>query len=825
MNGLRIVLGALLSHWRRHPLQLASVVAGLWLATALWTGVQALNTQARADYARASTVLTGPAQAQLIPARGDRMPQSAYVYLRRSGWPVSPVLEGRLRLGTISPVNVRVIGIEPLTLPDGTAVAGRVDAGIDLGAFIGVPGQAWIAPDTLQRLGLRAGDRASTGDGQQLPPLQVHAALAPGVVILDIGHAQKLLHAPDAVSRLLLAPQAAARQSPLPQAVADDVQWQAATDTGDLQRLTDSFHLNLTALGMLAFIVGLFIVHAAIGLALEQRRGLLRTLRACGVGLTALVVALTAELGALAILSGAGGVATGYVLAGALLGDVAASLRGLYGAEVAGQLSLPPQWWLAGLGMSILGAFIAGGGSVLRAARLPVLALAQAEAWRGAQGVWLTRQMTVAVVLAIGALACWRWGDSLLAALSMVAAVLLAGALLLPWLLDRALKALIRYCRGPVSEWFVADARQQLPAVSLALMALLLALAASVGVGSMTDGFRKTFVGWLDERLSADLYVTPRDTAQALDIEAWLKDRGDIDAILPQWRTEVRLDGWPTQLQGVIDDPSYAAHWPLLKQAPDAWQRLAGGQGVMVSEQLARRLRRGVGDTLDIPVDGGTQPLTLVGLYADYGNAKGHALLNATWLRNHVREATLSSISLRVAPVHIAAVRDNLEKKFELDGRQLVDQSVIKQWSVEVFERTFAATGALNVLTLAVAGIALFISLLTLGQSRLTQIAPLWALGVGRAQLAWLTLAQMMMLAGLTVLLAMPLGLLLAWCMVAVVNVQAFGWRLPLNIMPEQLVRLGLLGLATSLLAAAGPLWRLARRQPADLLRQFADER
>ena len=213
MNGLRIVLGALLSHWRRHPLQLASVVAGLWLATALWTGVQALNTQARADYARASTVLTGPAQAQLIPARGNRMSQGAYVYLRRSGWPVSPVLEGRLRLGTDTPVNVRLIGIEPLTLPAGTAVAGRVDAGIDLGAFIGVPGQAWIAPDTLQRLGLRAGDRAVAGDGQQLPPLQVHPALAPGVVILDIGQAQKLLHAPDAVSRLLLAPQAAARQS------------------------------------------------------------------------------------------------------------------------------------------------------------------------------------------------------------------------------------------------------------------------------------------------------------------------------------------------------------------------------------------------------------------------------------------------------------------------------------------------------------------------------------------------------------------------------------------------------------------------------------
>lgn len=46
-----------------------------------------------------------------------------------------------------------------------------------------------------------------------------------------------------------------------------------------------------------------------------------------------------------------------------------------------------------------------------------------------------------------------------------------------------------------------------------------------------------------------------------------------------------------------------------------------------------------------------------------------------------------------------------------------------------MFERTFAATAALNSLTLAVAGVALFISLLTQSQSRLGQLAPLWALG------------------------------------------------------------------------------------------------
>ena len=36
-------LHSLASHWRRHPLQLAGLVAGLWLATALLIGVLALG--------------------------------------------------------------------------------------------------------------------------------------------------------------------------------------------------------------------------------------------------------------------------------------------------------------------------------------------------------------------------------------------------------------------------------------------------------------------------------------------------------------------------------------------------------------------------------------------------------------------------------------------------------------------------------------------------------------------------------------------------------------------------------------------------------------
>jgi putative ABC transport system permease protein len=817
-------LRALAGHWRRHPLQFAGILCGLWLATALWSGVQALNAQARADYARASSVLAGPAQAQWLPREGAYLDQDIYVRLRREGWPVSPVLEGRLRFPGDPPLTLRVLGIEPLSLPPGSEVAGERTSSFDLEAYIGAPGQAWVGPDTLQRLGLAVGAVPVTLDGDPLPPLRLRAQLAPGIIVMDIGHAQRLLHAQGRISRLLLAPDSA---DPAPPAEwAATLKLARAEDREDLDRLTESFHLNLTALGLLAFVVGLFIVHAAIGLALEQRRPLLRTLRACVVRVRALIVALAAELGLFALIGGLAGVATGYLLAGLLLGDVSASLRGLYGAEVAGHLSLPAQWWLAGIGMTLLGVLAAGVGSLVRAARLPLLALAGPEAWRGAQAVWLRRQAVFAVVLAALAWALGTWGDGLAGAFGMQAAILLAAALLLPSLLDGALALAARHGRGPLSSWFIADSRQQLPALSLALMALLLALGASVGVGSMTEGFRRTFVTWLDQRLSADLYVSPRDSAQGMAASDWLRTQPGVGAVLPQWRATISVRGWPVELQGVMDHIETRRQWPLLARTHDAWEQLAAGRGVMLSEQLARRLKLHLGDGFSLTGESvdAPPPFTVVALYADYGNPKGHVLLDAATLRRHWPQAMLRSLNVYAVPGDISALRAGLEHRYGGDGMQVVEQASIKLWSTEVFDRTFAATAALNTLTLGVAGIALFISLLTLSQSRLGQLAPLWALGVPRARLAWMALAQVLTLSSMTVVFAMPLGILLAWCLVAVVNVQAFGWRLPLHVFPMQLLQLGALGLLTSLLAAAWPVWQLRRRQPADLLRRFIDE-
>jgi putative ABC transport system permease protein len=820
MTRILWIFAVLLSHWRRHPMQLATLLIGLISATALWSGVQALNQQARSSYDRAAAIFGGARTAMLVGRDGATFPQQLFVDLRRAGWPVSPVLEGRLQIGGRS---YRLLGIEPVTLPAEVGNAPAIGRA-DLQTFVTPPGEMLVAPETLSDLNLPEGATPLASGGALLPPLRVQPQLVPDVLVVDIGIAQRLLKMPDQVSRLLIG-KAKARRDALENVTGDKLRLVEPDAESDLERLTDSFHLNLTAFGLLSFFVGLFIVNSAVGLAFEQRLPMLRTLRACGVSARLLNTVLLAELVSLALLAGVVGLVCGYLIAASLLPDVAASLRGLYGAQIPGQLTLKPEWWIAGIAISILGALAAATASLAKAIRLPVLVAAQPQAWQQAQHRWLIIQGALALAV-FAAAGCFLWyGDSLVSGFAVLAAILLGAALGLPAILEGVLALGQRSAHRALAIWFWADSRQQLSGLTLALMALLLALAVNVGVGTMVESFSRTFVSWLDGRLAADVYINASSDMQAAEIRAWLRERPEVEAILPGGRAEAQIDGMPVEILGLADHATYRDRWPLLESAANAWKRLRPGDAGFISEQLARRLKLAVGDSVELPAPGGNWTLEVVGIYADYGNPKGQVAVNFAALTRRFPGVPQTRLGLRVAPPAIPALISALRSKFGLDDRNLADQATLKAESTRIFNRTFAVTTALNAFTLGVAGVALLTSLLTLSNSRLPQLAPLWAIGITRRRLAAIELLKTLSVALITTLLALPLGLLVAWCLIAVVNVKAFGWRLPFHVFPLQLLELLGVAMTAALLASLLPVFKLARMQPTNLIKIFADER
>ncbi|WP_394886069.1 FtsX-like permease family protein (plasmid) [Mesorhizobium sp. AaZ16] len=794
------VLSALASHWRRNRLQLLTLVLGLALATALWSGVQAINAEARASYDAAAATLADGRFDQLLPRDGDSMPEELFVALRRAGWLVSPVVEGRLRVGSTA---VRLVGVDPLTAPPGSAASEASRA--DLNQF-------------LRAHTLVAGPEMAALLGATLPnPVLIDQAVAPGTVLADVGVAQTLLGRAGRISRLIVLPEQPLRQRPLAE-IAPDLLLQSADGATGVGRLTDSFHLNLTAFGFLSFAVGIFIVHGAIGLAFEQRRGMVRTLRALGVPLRHLIVLMVLELVVLATLAGALGTALGYLIAALLLPDVAATLRGLYGADVAGTLQIRPEWWLSGMAMALGGALLASASALWRLARMPVLASAGGRAWALVSGRTRKLQAAAAVVLLAAAGVLAIAGAGLAAGFALLACLLLGAALALPF----CLATILRFGEGQavraMAKWFWADTRQQLPGLGLALMALLLALATNVGVSTMVSSFRLTFVGFLDQRLSAELYVDANAVADRAALERFLETRAD--AVLPIMSVDATFAGMPAEIFGARIGDTYRENWRFLDGVPAVWDEVEEGKAVVINEQLSRRAGLRVGEMLAI---GPGLSLPIAGVVGDYGNPIGQAIVGEALFRQAFPGIVPSRYGVRTDDPQ--GLRRELIEALDLPPARIIDQAALKALSLSVFERTFSVTGALNVLTLAVSAFAILMSLLTLAAMRLPQMAPVWAMGTTQRRLAGLEILRTVLLAAITAALALPLGLALAWVLLAIVNVEAFGWRLPMYLFPAEYARLMLLALGAALLAALWPAWRLARMEPAALLRIFANER
>lgn len=800
----RTAFWALLSHWRYRPLQFITLVLGVALATALWSAVQAINAEARASYDRAASVLTQNQLVQLAAKDGGTISSKTYVRLRRAGLDVSPVIEGQHRFGK---TRIRLIGIDPLTMPSqGTVPSGSEPS--RLIDFMTAPGVMIVSPATADAL----------KDTTDLS-VQTAANIPDGAAFVDISTADRVLERDGRLSRIVMSPSKSLDLRAIA-TIAPELTMTVPGGRPDVARLTDSFHLNLTAFGFLAFVVGLFIVHSAMGLSFEQRRGTFMMLRSLGITLRSLTTMLMIEITLFALLSGALGVILGYVVAAALLPGVAATLRGLYGASVDGSLSIRSEWWLAGLGIAVAGTGLSSLQHLWRVWRMPLLSTAQSRAWTTASAKGLAFQpITGTVILLTSGLLVW-FGSGLLSGFAGLATLLLGAAFILPSLLALAMGAGEQASRHFLTRWFFADTRQQLPGLSLALMALLLALSANIGVGTMVSSFRQTFLGWLDQRLAEEVYVTARDEAEAARLRQWFPDHAR--AVLPIWSTRGEISAGQVEIFGVADDPTYRDHWPLILGSAETWDEIASGQGALVNEQLWRAGKASLGQKIDLP---GGWNATVVGVFSDYGNPIGEVIIGINALVQHYPDVEKLRYGLRISPDDVSDFRRRLIDEFGLPEANIVDQASLKRQSAAIFEQTFAVTGALNVLTLAVAGFAMFSSLLTLASLRLPQLAPVWALGLRRRDLALLEFIRTLALCFVTFLAAIPVGLALAWVLLAIINVEAFGWRLPMILFPAEWLKLGLVALFAAVISILIPIRRLAKTAPADLLRVFANER
>jgi ABC-type lipoprotein release transport system permease subunit len=125
------------------------------------------------------------------------------------------------------------------------------------------------------------------------------------------------------------------------------------------QQMTAAFELNLTALSLLALVVGMFLIYNTVSFSVVQRRplfGILRCLGVTGGQLFGLIVGEAAVLGLIGSLLGVG---LGVILGQGMVRLVTQTINDLYFVVNVQDVAIPPLSLLRGLLIGVAAALLA----------------------------------------------------------------------------------------------------------------------------------------------------------------------------------------------------------------------------------------------------------------------------------------------------------------------------------------------------------------------------------------------------------------------------------------------------------------------------------
>lgn len=826
-----MILRTLLSHYRRHPVQGLFLLAGIVIANVLLSGTLLINAQARASYDAGEQLLqAGPVARIFNRNRQLPMDERDYIRLRLQGFDmIAPVLQRTVR--TDGGAALELLGVDLFAM-----TRARRENGAELtdasgnGRFSGFafePWQLWAAPARLEQLGWPEGTTARLESGQILPPAVAMPDSQLGHrMLIDIGALQLLASAQGALSWAAVFPAPAERLDALRAALPDHLEYADNTSTPDPAELTRSFHLNLAAMGLLAFVVGVFLIYNALAFSYTDRRDLIRRLRLAGVDRAQLQRSLLVELALFLAAGSLAGVWLGAQLAGGLLPGVGRTLAQLYDVYISYPDALAPGGLWLPLGMTLLSAMLCVLLPLREALDAPLL-----ERWQGRWQQHTVMRRDRRMVLAAAAflalsLVMTLAGNALWHALAGMASLLLGAAMLLPLALRLMLGGLGRLVppRNARLSWLVADSRWLLGPASLALMAMTLALVANSGLNTMISSFRAATADWLDQRLAADLFL--RTESEPREVQALLDEHWPGLNVSERYRTTFstrNAEGRPTRIEAVSLQAGerYRGSVHLLAASSDAAQRFERGEGVYISERSWRL--DGWHPGMEVILCERREALPVLGVYHDYGNPLSQWLLSRELFRSCWPAQSPVSLAVSGPPgTPWDRVRQTLADALELPEDRLIDQVELKAVGLGVFDRTFTVTQALNALTLLVAGIGIFCAVSAIHHHRVGQQALLAALGVSRRQRGLMLLTQWGLLGVLCMIMVWPFGTLLAAYLAGVVTPIAFGWSFPLQVDWAHYFELLLWACGSLVLAVLLPSLRLLRASPAVLLRERA---
>jgi putative ABC transport system permease protein len=360
--------------------------------------------------------------------------------------------------------------------------------------------------------------------------------------------------------------------------------------------------------------------------------------------------------------------------------------------------------------------------------------------------------------------------------------------------------------------------------------ALATAIAMMISVGVMVGSFRETVQVWLDNQLQADIYlraqgpttagIYPPIAPEVPEILAQTPGVAYIDIL---HALEIRFEGQRATLGGGKTAVLRSHHSLrfLSGNADEILASLPGRDRAIVTEPFADKHHVRTGDVIPLSLGTSNAALTVAGIYYDYSSDRGFILIDRTTLLKYLPDQPVTDVAAYLQPgVDATKVRHDIESRLTDFPLMIAPNEVLRRGAVEVFDRTFAVTYALEAVAILVAMLGAANSLLALVLDRRREIGLIRCLGAATGQVRRMILTEAGLLGLLAALLGLALGMALSLVLIYVINKQSFGWTIQFH--PPLLLLGGALVLvwAFTVLAGVYPARFAAKLEPAEVIHE-----
>lgn len=837
-----------------YPGQLILAVTGIALGVAVVVSIDLAKQSALDAFIQATETISGKASYRIIGHSGA-IDEKIYTQLKLSDIPLRflPKTEGYIKIDNGGGESIRILGIDPFSEPSFGSLQSLVQTShseseaSDLAKILTEPGYVLISENTAQRLKIKANESLSIIAGGRKKLIKVAATLSfndpvqqqamEDLLLTDIASAQEILENFGRISRIdVIVPQiqqdtlALERlRQHLPHGT-ELINYRQINQNS--HNLTASFYTNLSALSLLSFMVGIFLIYNTINFLAIRRRSLIGILRALGASRPQIFQLVTGEAAVLGLGGTLLGLLLGYILAHGLLGLISNTIDNVYFALPTPKLLFSLSVFSKGLVLGTLVSALTAVLPALQATRIePLQAIVRSKLESYSEQHAFRNLFFGISALIIGVITILASQRSINFGFAGLMLLVFGCAMLTPFfvvVLSRLIYPRIRRIFGVIGSLPLRSLNANLSRSGIAIAALMVAISATIGVQIMVTSFRISVNEWLEKRLGAQLYINIPASNTINDGPlngAFLSKLYELEGIRSIGTTRIRTIQHAKGFDRIniydLTRESLEGFNFTAGNSNAIWDLFEKNDTVIITESYAYNHRLGVGSVLELSTDGGRNKFQITGIYADYNPGQGAIAMSRATYRRHWNDDSHSSFA-------IYTEKDTDLKQLQRQIHSLSDpnyvltvseRSKIIGLSMQIFDQAFAVTDILQWLAATIAFLGVFSALTAIQLDRVWEYGILRANGITANQLARLITVESSLMGMVAGLLAIPVGAMVAAVLVFVINQRSFGWSINFHLPPEIIVKGLMSGIIAAVLAGLVPSFRMSQLSPAEALR------